>query len=217
MGSALTDSEVLLYVEKIVSDPSLPAIERARVQRIRRSSSEPAVAFRRLDRLARTYLEGLPRVAPTEQMCRGVSVDTLRAHTVRSDVRGIFTTGVDLARYLDAEADPAAALRGMLPESGVVVFPWAHSWLAPSAALRGLSAAEFSAALEIGIEPPFAVFHLSVADMRMHDVLIRTPCSFDSVPGRNKQWRPGGPASGVPEFVDGDVPVEAISEIEWRR
>ena len=44
---------------------------------------------------------------------------------------------------------------------------------------------------------------------------VRRPNSLDSVLGPNYQWRESGLASGVPEYVDGNIPRAALSRITW--
>lgn len=214
-ANALTSVQVLSMIEKIESDGTLDNAQRSHARRLRATVADPALVLSRLQKQARAYLPRIARHVPTAALCRAVTAESFRMHLAKPEVREAFTTSADFLVYVHSFEDKSSALLEMLTPD-IELFSWERSWLADSRKLRGLNGQELSLALELEKEPPFVLFNFEVEQLRSSGVLIRTPCSLDSVLGPNPQWRPGGPMSGIDEYVDGDVPFEALTNLEWR-
>lgn len=203
-------------LEKVRGDRSLPVTIRSRAWKIAADVTRPARSLQKLQGLAEETLPLVERELPTTGLTRIVSAGTFWKHHASNEVREAFTTVDDFVQYLITSDDPSGELHRMLaPDSPVI--PWQRSWLAPTGRIRGLDGRSLIAALELGAdaEPPFVAFHLPLQQMIASGVLVRPPCSLDSVLGPNPQWSPTGLASGIDEFVDGDVPLAAVGHVEW--
>lgn len=214
-ANALTSVQVLSMIEKVETDQTIDNAQRSHARRLRAGVADPALVLSRLQKQARAYLPTINRHIPTTALCRTVTAESFRMHLAKPEVREAFTTSADFVVYVQSFSDKSRALTEMLtPE--IELFSWERSWLSESRKLRGLNGQELSLALELEKDPPFVLFNFEVAQLASSGVLIRTPCSLDSVLGPNPQWRPGGPMSGIDEFVDGDVPFDALTSLEWR-
>lgn len=202
-----------MMLQKVRADSTLSDSLRGRFRRLT-GPVAPAQALQRAQVFAREELPKLPREEPTGSLGRVLSASTFLRYASKPEVRDTFTTVDDFIRFVESGDNGESVIWDFLTP-GPVVFPWERSWLAELAPLRGLTGAEIVRALEITSDPPFVLFELSVKTMREANVTVRTPCSLDSLLGPNPQWRPGGPASGIREYIDGDVPRTAISAVRW--
>ncbi len=63
--------------------------------------------------------------------------------------------------------------------------------------------------------PPFVLFRLTPERMAAAGMRIRRPNALDAAASQQPQWNPAGLAIGA-EYVDLDVPIEAVEEILWK-
>ncbi|KAA1375973.1 hypothetical protein [Aeromicrobium fastidiosum] len=211
----LDPGQARLLLEKVQADSSLAPSQRRRARQLRTASTNPEIVLERLQRQAIEVLPTLDRRLPATSLCRAVTAAAFRTYHAKPEVKEAFLTSSDFVRYVESQGDKAGTLRDFLRDDSVL-FPWQRSWLAEAHKLNGLDGAAVSQALELEKDPPFVIFHFEVQGMVDNGVLVRRPCSLDSVLGPNLQWRPTGLVSGIQEFVDGDVPVEALADLEWR-
>lgn len=202
-------------IELVESDTSLTRRQRSAAIRLRASLGSPATALSRLQRYAMDDLPAMPRIEPTVGLSRVVSASTFRKYLAEPEVRDTFYSDEDFVRYVDTHPDPSLLLSSFVHHRPVL-FEWSRSWLCETRQIRGLDGEELAHALEISSVPPLIVFNFTLKSLQANGVLVRSPCSLDAVLGPNAQWRPGGPVSGAREYVDGDIPTEAVSSIEWR-
>lgn len=213
-----SEVETAVMLQKVREDAALPRHLRDRAVRAAGDLTQSVRALQRLQRLAENELPLIPRSQPTRGLSRVVSAGTFLRYHLEPEFREVFTTTDDFVRYVDSSADPNAELFAHLSPSPIAI-PWQRSWLAPTRQIRGLSGNDLIRVLELGAdaEPPFVALHMPLDRLQGAGVLVRPPCSLDSVLGPNPQWSPTGLASGVDEFVDGDVPRDAVERVEWVR
>jgi hypothetical protein len=214
-ATALTSDDARLLLSKVRRDRILEPRFRRRAQRLLLHVDQPTLVLARLQRAAGEALPDLPRRAPTTDLARAVTADTFLRYHCRADFRDAFLSVDDFIAFMAAQPDKRSVLRSAL-SSNASIFPWSRSWLAEYAPLIGLSGHDASLVLELDKEPPLVLFVFRLGDMTRNDVTVRPPCSLDSVIAPNLQWRETGLVSGVPEYVDGDVPLAALTELEWR-
>jgi hypothetical protein len=120
---------------------------------------------------------------------------------------------------LEAEVKLLATPNTFLRESmsaDPVLFPAKNSWLTPSDHIRGFTAVETINALQIRASAPLVVFQLPLTLLLPASVTIRIPHPVDVVPHELRYWNPGGLPSGRIEYIDGNVPLSSLGEVEWR-
>jgi hypothetical protein len=217
-AGGIPSEQAAVILEKVRSDRSLPVTIRSRAWKAASDVSQPARALRRLQTLAGKTLPGVARDAPSTSLSRVVSAGTFWRHHTSLEWRDMFTTVDDFVRFINSSSDPNTALTDMLSRDPIA-FPWQRSWLAQTRQIRGLDGRSLVKALELGsaVELPLVAFHLPLDLLLGSGVMVRRPCSLDSVLGPNPQWSPSGLASGIEEYIDGDVPLSAIGTIEWVR
>jgi hypothetical protein len=214
-AAAISEADAVLLVNKVAADSSLPRAVRQRARRLLPRAGTPALVLNRLQEVAEDYVVTLPRVRPTVALTRAITVSTFWKHYCRADVRARFNTAEDLARYIGSDNDPAGVLRDFLDRMPYVV-EWKRSWLAEARQLRGLSGRQVADALELGQDPPLVLLQFDLPHLLAQGVTVRKPCALDSTLGPNLQWRPGGPVSGLREYVDSDIPLAALTQLDWR-
>lgn len=211
-----TEEYALLMISRVERDTTLPAPVRTAARSLSLLLDDgPPLAVRRLKRIAEQVLPNLPRHPPDRALVRAVELPTYYRYHMDPRFQAFFRTVEDYRRFLDNDPAPAERLRQHLRPDPVLV-PWRWSWLAPLDGLQGLSGRDISRALETGHEPPLVLFLFDHPQAALAGLEVREPCSLDSVLGDHEQWRPEGPVSGVGEFLDGDVPLAALTEILWR-
>jgi hypothetical protein len=207
---------VQVLVARVEADTSLDGPIRRGATAIKLLSvQEPAIALGRLKQVALDYLPGLPRELPSTDLCRVISVETFLLHHATAEVVAAFRTPDDYRRFLMTETDPVATLREHLSEVPTLI-PWRFSWLTRDKDIARMNGEETVRALEVPSSPPLIIFHFDLADLLASGVTIRTPRSLDAVLQEHAQWRPEGLLSGAREYLDGDVPVSALTRLEWR-
>ncbi|HJQ07310.1 MAG TPA: hypothetical protein VJ872_17805 [Nocardioides sp.] len=216
MVAELSSEQTAVILEKVRNDRGLAARVRTLAWRTASDVSQPAQALRRLQTLAEETLPHEPRDTPTTGLSRVVTAGTFLRHHTRLAVREAFATTDDFVRFVETSDNPNQELADALTDD-VTIFPWQRSWLAPTQQIKRLDGRALIAALELGssVSPPLIRFNLPLRRMIDTGVMIRRPCSLDSVLGPNPQWSSSGLASGVEEFVDGDVPLAAVGSVEW--
>lgn len=215
MGAGYTALDAKGLIDKVRRDPQLPSRLRRNIVRLAARTADPAILIPRLQRLAVDQWRDLPREAPRYDLLRVVPAHTFWAHHAKPEVRASFTTVDDFAAYVSSADDPSGLLMEFLADDHISI-PAERSWLAEAEPLRRMNGYETSQALEIDKEPPLVVFHFPLDRLLDNDVSVRRPCSLDSAVGPNFQWREEGLASGIQEFVDGDIPRECVGHLEWR-
>lgn len=213
--ASLTRVETLAILDKVRRDRRLARADRTAAARLTAQADRPALVLERLQQRAYDRLPSFARDTPVCDLVRVVTVSTFLMYHAKPEIREAFTTSIDFALYVADSEKPSERLYECLSDAPIL-FHWTRSWLADARPLMRLDGRSISAALELEKEPPFVVFFFELPKLLAADVLVRTPNALDSVLGPNPQWRPGGPVSGVAEFVDGDVPRAALTRVEWR-
>jgi hypothetical protein len=198
-------------------DPGLPSDVRRRASRLWATfGSNPDLAVAALDELSRRVAKELPRSAASTPLGRCVTVEVYWRFHLESHIQAFFVTPHDYRRHIEDSDDPARLLSQHLSESRIT-FPMEHSWLSPWDQIAGLDGATTQRRLRLGNPPPYVVFRLSRSSLQRNSVTIRRARSVDAVLGHHVEWDLAGPSRGVQEFIDGDIPRDAIEEFEWRR
>lgn len=205
-------SDLALWMIGVISrDTALPLTLRRSAERLSGLAlKQPDIAIARLDSLSRDYTDKAEYQAPAQQLAKCVSVESFWSHYIDDRVKVYFPTAEDYRRLVDT--DPGRLL-GDLRRSDPLISK-EHSWLAPYAALAGADGTALVGLLELRARPPLVL--LLLGDPPHPNVRVRTPRATDAVIGKLAQWRLGGPASGVAEFIDHDIPRAAIATAEWR-
>lgn len=166
------------------------------------------------EQLAQSALPGLPTFTPKAPLYRVQTLATFLRHCARAEYRDLDTETV--RRLLEGSIDPDSQLNEMLDREGIA-FPWRHSWLVQApATIKRHTGRELISYLELGAqEPPVVLFVLSLTRLLNTGVEIRSPTAADAALGGHGYWSGTDPPAG-PEFVDLDVPAEAIEEVLWR-
>lgn len=174
----------------------------------------PAWAADRLRRIASPYLSTLPYRKASHDLYRCVPVQTVHRHMTDAAWQAI--SPLAYRRRAEAAADPAAFVRSTIPPRKVI-FPSLNSWLIDASSVRTMNASELHDRLELGADrqPPFVLFHLTVQLMAANGVEIREPTVLDAAAGGQFRWSPAGLSIGA-EYVDRDVPIEAVEEVLWK-
>jgi hypothetical protein len=211
-----TAEGVLELLALVASDPRLAGRLRERIQRLNPVAVRtPALALERLDAIAAEYAPRFGRSNPAGDLARCVGTEVFWMHHLDKDIKAFFTDPASYRLQVERAADRPAKLTSDLSGSAIL-FPQAHSWMAYSAEIAGLSGSETRQVLAIDASPPLVTFQLPQRQLTASGVTVREPCGLDAVPERHLDWRPGGPRSGYHEVVDGDVPRSALGGIEWR-
>lgn len=215
-GGFPSEVEVAVLLEKVREDRRLPQHLRERVRRAAGDLEHPSRALSRMQELARRELPNLPRARPRVGLARVVTAGTFLRHHTEPTFRETFATTDDFVRYVSTSDQPDAELWNNFSVAPIAV-PWERSRLAPLALLEGRSGGQLIQALELGsdAEPPFVLLRMPLRRLLQTGVAVRPPCSLDSSLGPHWQWSPTGLASGIDEYVDGDVPRAAIASLKW--
>lgn len=199
---------------KIDHEP-LPEVTRRAVQRAETKISEsPGWALEEIKRIAAERAAALPKAVPTKDLFRCVPASTVQRHMAGDEWRSINPDA-----YLQAagdSGDPASFIRSTIPDNKVI-FPADRSWLIDAPSLVGLATDELRDRLELRPDsrPPFVIFRLTPGRMKVAGVRVRKPSALDAAASQQPQWTPTGLAIGA-EYVDLDVPIEAVEEILWK-
>jgi hypothetical protein len=206
---------VLALIQKVTNDSHVPQATRRLTRRLVGSGHPPSLSLLSLQAQAGAVLPALQRRAPRVGLARAVTAASYLRHYSSPEIRDAFSTPDDFVAYVESSSDPDATISSSLGDADPI-FAWQRSWLAPASRLRGMKGPQVVSALEMVGQAPIVLFHMDLDQLRGAGITVRVPCALDAAIGPNYQWRPGGPASGVPEYVDGDIPRSAISRLEWR-
>jgi hypothetical protein len=210
----LTSDSASVLLSKVRADSSLPDRIRRQAARLARNIDRPAFVLDRLQRMAVDYLPTLPMDAPREALARVVTPDTFLRHYSNPETRDAFISADDFLNFAFSAANPGTFLKNSLTRNEPL-FSWQRSWLTPWSQVRGRSGGEILRDLEMPGSGPVILFEFGRDHLFSTGVTIRTPCSLDSVLGPNFQWREGGPASGLKEYVDGDLWQKTLTSLHW--
>lgn len=202
-------------IRKVEADRTVPPAVRRLTTRVAGTYEDPILAIRRLQVEAVKHLPVMARRPARQPLARVVTAATFLRHYTSPSYRDAFSTPRDFVAFVASAEDAESVLMDALTTVDPL-FSWRRSWLTPERSVAGRSAAALLGDLEMPGEPPVVIFKFSVTSMSATGVDVRPPCALDAVLGPNYQWRPGGPASGVDEFVDGNIPRAALTAIEWR-
>lgn len=215
MTTPPSGDQALALLLKVRRDTKLPEPVRRRAGLVAGPAPEPALVLASLQSSARALLPTLPRTDPAESLARVTTAATFLRYYSTPEARDSFQSVDDFLVFIATHHDPSAFLLSILTRNDPI-FGWDRSWMAPSRQLRGLSAEDVLRALEMVGKGPLIVFEFDRDALLASGVQTRTPNSLDSVLGPNYQWRETGLASGIPEYVDGDLPRSALSRLSWR-
>ncbi len=200
---------------KVAKDPVLPERLRRLGQRTGPEYDDPVLALLRLQEEALVFLQQLERRPSRQPLARLLTASTYLRWYTKPEYRDAFQTPEDFIAYVDTTAQPNETLRQTLTVSSPL-FSWHRSWLTSERHIARKDGAQLLHDLEMPGEPPVIICHFSLDSLARAGVDVRLPCSLDAVLGPHYQWRPGGLASGADEFIDGNIPLEALSYLEWR-
>lgn len=211
----MSAAEIAVMVEKVALSRDLPSRFTVDARRLRSLLPDGAIRVQeRLRQLAEEFAD--------EAVYEAASTDLFKCVPVLTVHRWMTAPAweqVDPRMYvLEAESsgDPAGFVRSTIPV-GKVIFPRRHSWLIDSPAVLTLDSRQLGVALELLDEqqPPFVIFRLAAEGMRAFGVEIRRPNALDAAAAGQPQWNPEGLAIGQ-EYLDKDVPIEAVEELVWK-
>ena len=207
----MTQARELIRI--VTSDSELPRYARRRAAGLESlAATKPGLVCDELEELRRQILPDLPCHSPACDYARCVPVDVFWEYNLTSERRADFPTAEEYLRWLQREADPAAAALCDLSTCDLV--PAAHSWLVPAEHIADLSGRSLKSRLRLtGHEPPYLVFVLPVAKLKSAGVMVREPRGVDAVPSRLVQWVSG---DVLDERIDQDIPRAALGGIQWR-
>lgn len=202
-------------IRKVEADRAVPHAVRRLTTRVAGTYEDPILAIRRLQVEAERHLPAMARRAARQPLARVVTAATFLRHYTSPGYRDAFSTPEDFIAFVATANAPETVLQDALTTADPL-FSWRRSWLTYERSVAGRAATALLRALEMPGEPPVVIFKFSVTSMTSAGVDVRPPCALDAVLGPNYEWRPGGPASGAEEFVDGDIPRGALTAMEWR-
>ena len=208
--------KIATLAEMVASDDPLPAHIRQRARELRADALENhELALAHLVELSEETAPLLARDAPQDDLARCVGMEVYWLHHLDRDRRESYVSANEYADFVRDAADPGDQLQQDLSQDPIV-FPAPYSWMVPSDQIQGLNGLATQVALASVQRPPLVVFEMPLALLLASGVTVRHPRAIDAVPRQHVQWQPGGLPSGIPEFVDGDVPLQAVAETEWR-
>jgi hypothetical protein len=202
-------------LDKIGRDPHLGADLKRSISRLAATTPDPAILIPRLQRVAQELWTTFPRWSPRHDLIRVMPARTFLAHHSRPEVRAAFTTVGDFVTYVGSSDQQSELLMSFLSEDHLLI-PMERSWLAEAELLVNLTGQQLSQTLEIDKDPPLIVFFFPLDRLIDAGITVRNPCSLDSAVAPNFQWRDDGLASGIREYVDGDIPRSCVLRIDWR-
>lgn len=204
-------------VDLVLADTGLPEELRHRVSPLRELAEQhPDLAIARLEAEAEAFSAGARYEAPTAQLAKAVTVESFWEHYTDEAVKALIPDPETYRRQLAAAVDPGRMATLDLKQGNLV--PASHSWFAQYDAVGGLSGSELINALELGVgrRPPLLLLVLREEGLDGLGIGIRAPHATDAAAAKQTQWRIGGLASGIDEFIDRNIPAEAVERIEWR-
>lgn len=207
---AATEARELVRI--VSSDTGLPHAVRNRAADLTIVAEvNPDIALTRLAEVHRDVAPALPRVEPTVDYVRCLSIEVFWRFNLEPGRKAYFATAEDYRRAVEADPDPAERLLADLGPDPLV--PAANSWLVPKADVAGFTGPQIKSRLNMSQAPPYVLFVCSVARMIDAGVTVRVPRGVDAIPSGLLQWYP----ENVPhETIDGDLPRKALERIEWR-
>ena len=218
MQSPDTNTDVVeLLLARVRADTRLDARVRARAESLMSLTQRaPSLAEASLRELHRSTVATLPLRAATTDMCRCVSAENFFLFHLRDEARGLFRDSRDFLAYIAGLSDPSQELRRLLSPLDPL-FRRDHTWMAPCSSLAGLDGKALRRALALrGSAPPYVVFVMSLERLAGEHVSVRRSTALDAVPAGLTYWNPDGLPTGIEEFVDADIPIAALEDIEWR-
>lgn len=206
-------------VERLISliedDRTLDEAVRRRAGGLRDlAARNPDAALEGLDELAADVVPGLAVGVASEDLAKCVGIEKFWQHYLRLDVKA-FVSPTTYRLDVERSAEPGVRLLADVCDDPILLRA-KNSWLVRLADLVGVAGSELGRLLTIRSTPPYSIFLFPLHLLIAHHVQVRQPRAVDAIPHRLDEWRPGGLPSGVPEFIDQDVPHAALGSIEWR-
>lgn len=198
-----------------IEHEALPEAAKRAVHRAEaRITESPGWVLEEIKRIAAELAATLPTEAPSNDLFRCVPASTVQRHMANDEWRS--TSPEAYLRAATASGEPGAFIRSTIP-AGKVIFPADRSWLIDAPIVVDLESDELRDRLEMRPDrrPPFVVFCLTSGRMAAAGVRTRRPNALDAAASQQPQWNPAGLAVGT-EYVDLDVPIEAVEEILWK-
>jgi hypothetical protein len=203
-------------IGKVAVDSRLPASVRVAAARLRADAlKDPEAALDRLESLWADAVPHLTLESPKSDLARCVGVSVFWQYHLKRDVRAVNPTAEAYRRLVESSPSPDARLLEDLADDRVL-FPAQHSWLTRYESLGQMTGAEIRVALQINPAPPIVVFVLARDRLVSTGVRVRQPTALDAVPDRLVRYQVRGLPSGLPEFLDQDLPRETVVRVEWR-
>lgn len=211
-----SEADVVLALLELADTAATPDHLRSRLRALSGDAADsPALVLEQLTSIARAEIARMSTEPPDTILYRATSLETFQCYCVQQEWRPPGVGFEEFRRYVAVQNDPGGFLLSTV-DARSTVFPAAHSWLVASQTLAELSGAGLVVALQLDKQaPPFALCVLSPERMNAAGVRVRRPTAMDAILGRHTVWT----AEGVPggqEYVDLDVPGEAIEAVLWR-
>jgi hypothetical protein len=206
--------DLATMLAKIQHEPLPEATKRAVRHAEARISESPGWVLEEIRRITGKHAATLPTEIPFHDLFRCVPASTVQRHMASDEWRS--TSADAYIQAATSSGEPGAFVRSTIPP-GKVIFPAERSWLIEAPMLVDLESDELRERLEMRPDrrPPFVLFHLTPQRMAAVGVRIRRPNALDAAASQQPQWNPAGLAVGA-EYVDLDVPIEAVEEILWK-
>jgi hypothetical protein len=83
----------------------------------------------------------------------------------------------------------------------------------PADRIVGLNGAQTRSLLQFEQTPPYLVMIFPMDRMLAAGVRVREPRGVDAIPGRLAHWVPGDVAG---ERINGNIPLTALGDLQWR-
>ena len=181
--------------------------------RVQATTGSAVRAWEFFELLAGPALRSLVTVTPSTTLYRVQTWETFVKHCTKEEWAEQDPEG--LRRLLQGETDPDARLREMLRRDGTI-FPRQHSWMVQAAPdFVDRAGAEYPQLLEIRGRPPFVLCVMPVERLLTTGVEVRRPTGADAAFAGQDQWS-GSDLPAGSEFLDLDVPGDAVEEVLWR-
>lgn len=181
--------------------------------RVQATTGSAVRAWESFEALAEPALRSLTTVAPTTTLYRVQTWETFLKHCTMEEWAE--QDPEVLRRLLQGELNPDARLREMLRRDETI-FPREHSWMVQATTdFVERAGAEYPQRLEIRGRPPFVLCVMPVERLLAAGVEIRRPTGADAALAWQAQWS-GSDLPAGPEFLDLDVPGNAVQEVLWR-
>ncbi len=203
-------------IDLVERDNELPSSVRRRASDVRPLvADDPDLAITRLLEIATSTAAELERVSPRGDLAKCTGVETFYSFYLAADVRPFFRGPEEYRRRIELSGNREALLLDELSWDSPLV-PAENSWLTEWKPIADMTGTRLRKYLSIRPLPPFILLVLTLRDLLLSAVTVRSPRAVDAIPHRLVEWVPGGLPGGGVEYVDGPIARSAVSRVAWR-